>query len=156
MGQFDLRHPINDVRSEILSLAEAGVVVHCARVSGLTHPNVINFEPFGAEALASGVLAAFVTQFDACLVTYSGGTVAPIRFNTSLLSRFLIALIAGVPVLLPEGRFAAMEAFVEKQGVGFLYRAPAEAYRILTSDSFIALSRGQEAEGTSSCWTPEN
>lgn len=130
---------MNDVREEILALAEAGVLVHCVQVPGLIHPNIITFEPFGAEALSSGVLTTYMTQFDACLVTYSSKRGVPIRFNTSLPSRFLIALIAGIPIMLPAGRFEAMEAFVKEQGIGFVYSDPVEAYRIVTSDGFIAL-----------------
>jgi|GEM_PF-2089956 len=132
-GQFDLRHSINDVRKEILSLAEVGIVVHCAATAGLEHPNVVKFDPFGGEELVSGFLTTFMTQFDACLVTYAELRCTPMRFSTSLPSRFLIALAAGLPMLLPGGRFGAMERFIKEQGIGFVYRDPFEAYEFLTS-----------------------
>ncbi len=136
MGQFDLRHSMNDVRNDILSLAEVGIAVYCAPIKDLEHPNVVFFEPFGGDALVSGLLTSYMTQFDACLVTYSTNTKPPIRFQTSLPSRFLVALIAGIPILLPKGNFSAMEKFLEEEGVGFAYHNPYDALRILTDSSF--------------------
>ncbi|BER91400.1 hypothetical protein [Atrimonas thermophila] len=65
MGQFDARHSVNDVRKEILALAEEGIVVHCVRNFELKHPNIVLFEPFGAEFLVSGHVTSWMTQFDA-------------------------------------------------------------------------------------------
>lgn len=139
MGQFDLTHKINDVRKELLSFAETGIVVHCSSTAGLRHPNVIPFRPFSGEALVSGALTSYMTQFDACLVTYSTKINSPIRFKTSFPSRFLISLIAGIPVLLPKGKFKAMEEFLEKEGVGFVYQNIAACKTFLTSTSLIHL-----------------
>jgi len=147
MGQFDLRHTINDVRKELLSFAEIGIVIHCASAAGLRHPNVIPFRPFPGEALISGALTSYMTQFDACLVTYSTKISPPIRFKTSLPSRFLIALIAGIPVLLPKGKFKAMEEFIEKEGIGFVYQNVAACKALLTSTSLTHLEERAKSKG---------
>lgn len=138
MGQFDLQYTINNVHQEILSLADIGIVVHCAATADLEHPNVVQFEPFDGQKLTSGVLTTFMTQFDACLVTYAMPKRTPMRFSTSLPSRFLIALAAGIPILLPRGRFSAMERFVKEQSIGFVYRDPFEAYKFLTSTNDLS------------------
>lgn len=140
MGQFDTRHSINDVRGELLSLAQAGIVVHCAAMEGLYHHNIVSFEPFDGTALVSGALTTFMTQFDACLVTYHLPEASNrIRFRTSLPARFLISLAAGLPIILPRGVFRAMESFVEKERVGFAFGNIEELYLALTDPNWREL-----------------
>jgi len=140
VGQFDLSHRINDVRKELLSLAQIGVYVHCAAVDGLNNQNIVQFQPFNAHALVSGTLTRFMTQFGACLVSYNVTTASSrLRFRTSIPSRFLIALIAGIPIILPKGRFMAMENFVYREKVGYAFQTPEHAYLILISPSWDAV-----------------
>ncbi len=139
MGQFDTRHLINDVRQEILALANAGIIVHCARTFNLEHPNVVQFEPFSGEDLVSGKLTSYMTQFDACLVTYAAKMRPPLRFKTSFPSRFLIALAAGVPIVLPRGKFKAMESFIEQEGIGLAYSDVKELYLALMNPNWEKL-----------------
>lgn len=134
MGQMDLSRSLNNVTQQIKDLASAGMVVHCAPIDGLAHPNIHFFKPFGGEALASGEIASFMRQFRACLVTYnlSDPNHPPLRFRTSLPSRFLIALASGVPILLPKNRFPAMERIIASEGVGYAYHSPEDAFRVVT------------------------
>lgn len=139
MGQFDTRYLMNDVRQEILALANVGIIVHCARTFNLEHPNVVQFEPFSGEDLVSGKLTSYMTQFDACLVTYKTEMRPPLRFKTSLPSRFLIALAAGVPVVLPRGKFKAMQSFIEQEGIGLAYSDVKELYLTLMDPNWEKL-----------------
>lgn len=137
MGQFDLSHRINDVRKELLSLAQAGVSVHCRDVAGLYHQNIVQFQPLNGSALVSGTLTGFMTQFDACLVSYNVTTASSrLRFKTSLPGRFLIALIAGIPIILPKGRFMAIENFVCREKIGYVFETAKDLYSILMSSSW--------------------
>jgi len=141
MGQFNARHSINDVRQDLIALANTGIVLHCVRMPGLEHPNIIQFEPYGGEALISGKLTSYMTQFDACLVTYAADRQKPLRFKTSLPSRFLIALAAGIPVVLPARRFDAIEKFVRNESIGLAYENPHELLENLKSSKFSDIQR---------------
>jgi hypothetical protein len=143
VGQFDLSRSLNDVRQQLRALAGAGLTVHCAQVDGISHADVRFFPPFDGEALSSGEVVSFLRKFQACVVTYAlpGGGQVPSRFRTSLPSRFLIALAAGVPVLLPRGHFQAMEAFVRSHGIGHAYESPEDAHAVVTDPAWSRIER---------------
>jgi len=145
IGQFDFSLPINDVRGQLLSFAEAGIKVHCVQVNGLEHPNVIFFEPFNADALTNGNLTSFMTQFDACLVTYNYKR-TPLRFKTSLPARFLTALTAGIPIIIPRGKFTAVENFVLREQIGFAYSSPQEFLSIYSSPTWQEIVETTESK----------
>ncbi|MGH7456812.1 MAG: hypothetical protein ACRENG_36015, partial [bacterium] len=138
MGQMDFSRSLNNVTQQIKDLASAGVIVHCAPIEGLAHPNIHFFKPFGGEALASGEIASFMRQFRACLVTYNVPRRA-LRFQISLPSRFLIALAAAVPILLPKNYFGAMERVVVTEGVGYTYQTSDDAFKAVTSPDWDRL-----------------
>lgn len=87
----------------------------------------------GAESLITRKLTSYMTQFDACLVSYNTSSRLPFRFKTSLPYRFLIALAAGIPIILPSGKFEAMESFIKREGIGFAYRNAEELLRFINS-----------------------
>jgi hypothetical protein len=147
-GWFDFTRTLNDVRAQLRSLADVGLTVHCSVVEGMDHPNVRLFERFGAEAFTSGVLAAFMRRFKASLVTYDFGGPGPpaLRFSTSTPSRLLFTQAAGVPVLLPKGRFPPMERVVGECGTGFAYDSPESAFRRLRSSDWPAVQERAYAE----------
>ena len=135
MGSLDLTRGLNDVRSQLISLARAGIKVHCTQVEGLEHPNISTFETFNNIDLATGTVANFMQQYDACLVTYAtGGKRRPAaRFRTSLPCRLTIAMGAGLPIILPKGRFQAIERLVLQEGIGFAYESSREVFTMLQS-----------------------
>jgi hypothetical protein len=142
-GWLEFSRALNDVRPQLLALADAGLTVHCSTAERMDHPNVRHFEHFGAEAYATGLLAAFMRRFKASLVTYNVGAsgTRALRFETSIPTRFLFTLAAGVPVLLPAGRFPPLERIVEEYGIGFAYETPGGAYRRLRSADWPELQR---------------
>ena len=141
LGQADFSDSLNDVREELRALAQAGLAVHCVRMDGLAHENIRFFPAFGGEKMTSGETASLLRRFRACLVTYRlpSGQAVPIRFRTSYPSRLLIALAAGVPILLPRGKFPAMERLVLEHGIGHAYDSPEDAFRFVESSACDAV-----------------
>jgi hypothetical protein len=147
-GWFDFTRALNDVRAQLRSLADAGLTVHCSAVEGMEHPKLRLFERFGARAFTTGTLAAFMRRFKASLVTYDLGAAErpALRFETSMPARFLFTQAAGVPVLLPKGRFPALERVVEEHGIGFAYDSPESAFRRLRSPDWRKVQERAYAE----------
>jgi hypothetical protein len=147
-GWFDFTRALNDVRPQLRALADAGLTVHCRPVGGLEHPNVRTFELLGNEVWTKGALAAFMRRFKASLVTYDVGAAgrSALRFETSVPARFLFTQAAGVPVLLPKGRFPPMERIVEEHGIGFAYDSPEAAFRRVRSSDWRQVKEPAYAE----------
>lgn len=142
-GWADLVYSINDVRAQMLELARAGLCVHTSPTPGLEHANVKIFERFKPRAFTSGELASFMRRFRASLVTFNtdaSDSSSP-RFRTSLPTRLLFTLAAGVPVLIPRGRLPASERLVAEHGVGLVYSSPEEARDRLLAPSWADVQR---------------
>ena len=91
--------------------------------SGFIH----QFKRFSADDIADGTLATFLTQFDACLVTYNFWSASSLnRFANSIPSRFSIALLAGIPIIVPEGYLKGCEDVIEEHNIGFAYKSYSE------------------------------
>jgi len=140
MGQFDRKYSLNDVRNEIISLAKEGIIVHCSNTARINHENVVPFKHFNGALFTPGVLTSFMTQFDACLVAYNFKENSNlVRFQTSFPARFLIALVAGIPVILPRGKFEAMENFVKREGIGYAFEDSRDAYLTLANQNWAEI-----------------
>ena len=148
VGWLDYVRSLNDVRSQLLELCDAGFAVECSRTEGVSHPNLGFFERFGSADYASGVLLAYMQTFKACLVTYhyADGVPPPTRFASSLPTRFLTAMTAGVPILLPRGRFPAMERVVDEYEIGFAYSSGREAHERVSSDDWLRIRANSERQ----------
>jgi len=96
-------------------------------------PGTIEFGLLKKMARAIDV-TSFMTQFDACLVSYNVNSGSPLRFKTSLPYRFLIALAAGIPIILSSRRFEAMENFIKRESIGIAYRSTEELLHFIISD----------------------
>ncbi|WP_412709808.1 hypothetical protein [Atrimonas thermophila] len=79
------------------------------------------------------------------MVTYRTQIKSPIRYKTSLPSRFLIALVAGISITLPKGRFEAMEKFILSHQIGFAYEGSQEVFRVL-QEQFFRLVQNTETQ----------
>jgi hypothetical protein len=137
VGWLDYVRSLNDVRSQLLSLCAAGFAVECSATEGVSHPNLSFFERFNYERFANGDLLAYMQTFKACVVTYNYAETGriPTRFASSIPTRFITAMSAGVPILLPRGRFPAMQRIVEEHEIGFAYASGAQAWeRVSRSD----------------------
>jgi hypothetical protein len=81
------------------------------------------FNRFTYEEIADGIFATFLTQFDACLVTYNfWRTSGENRFSNSIPQRFSTALLAGIPIIVPEGYLQGCEEIINKYQIGFVYQ----------------------------------
>lgn len=130
--------PVNsrwdDIRSEICGIMKEKVHFHMAKPALVMKENrYLHFFPyFPLQHLIDGSLATFMTQFDACIVTFnfkvcSNGD----RFRTSFPSRFLFALTAGIPIVMPKGYLPACEEFLNEHQIGFTYRTLSQLRTIL-------------------------
>ncbi len=146
VGWLDYVRSLNDVRSQLLELCDAGFAVECSRTEGVSHPNLAFFERFGSTDYATGVLLAYMQTFKACVVTYhyAEGAPTPTRFASSLPTRFLTAMTAGVPILLPRGRFPAMQRVVDEYQIGFAYANGREAHERVSSDDWRRIRANSE------------
>jgi hypothetical protein len=80
------------------------------------------FNKFTYQEITDGTFATFLTQFDACLVTYNFWQASSLsRFNNSIPSRFAIALLAGIPIIVPHGFLKGCEEILHKHQIGFSY-----------------------------------
>lgn len=110
----------NDIRRQIAEITAEGIHIHFAHTNDKIKgdPNYIHM--FKHKQLANGELATFMTQFDACIVLYN--TVKKyIRYQISLPERFLFALNAAIPIVVPKGYFVACEEVIYKYKIGFAY-----------------------------------
>jgi hypothetical protein len=84
------------------------------------------FDSFSNE-FEHHLFAEFLTQFDAIIILYNVKKVYE-RFEYSLPTRFLFALIVGVPIFLPKGLFPACERYILQNQIGFAYLSEKEMY----------------------------
>ena len=90
LGQLDYSRSLNDVRSQLLDIANTGVNIFVQKGSEISHQNIHHFNYFDGGELLRGDLVEFVRSFKACLVTYNiNESVKGLRYETSLPSRFI-------------------------------------------------------------------
>lgn len=113
---------IDNLDTEFLKLTAAGISISSGAISdevigtgyGFKYPYFTDDEVF------TGKLADYAHSFDAALITY-GVEQRRERFRTILPTRFLTALTAAVPIVVKAGMFDAVEAYIEKHALGFVY-----------------------------------
>lgn len=80
------------------------------------------FGNFDHCKLLNGEFGTFMTQFDACLVTYNFSRVSCLdKFRNSVPARFSFALTGGIPIIMPRGYFNGCEEILTKHQIGFTY-----------------------------------
>lgn len=121
---FSIQRPIDDVRKQILELASERIHIHLREpATDLPKNEYIHpFPVFDSSRTFQGELATFSTQFDACIVLYNlPKNICTDRFRNTLPSRFLFALTAGIPIVMPGNTFIASEEIVKRYNIGFTY-----------------------------------
>jgi hypothetical protein len=120
--------PVNlswdDIRQEIYRITREKTHFHMTQtnVPIKNNPYLHFFPYFPLQRLIDGSLATFMTQFDACIVLFNFEVCSCMdRFYTSFPSRFLFALNAGIPIVMPRGYLPACEGFVNEHQIGFAY-----------------------------------
>jgi hypothetical protein len=91
--------------------------LHMSRFKDFCHV----FERASSRALFDGSFATFMTQFDACLVTYDLRRATSTRLYNSVPNRFSFAITAGIPFVIPRGYLKSCEDIINKHQIGFAY-----------------------------------
>jgi len=113
---------------------------HASRMyASKNRPSFVHpFNKFTFGEIADGTLATFLTQFDACLVTYNFWASSSLsRFANSIPSRFSIALLAGIPIIVPSGYLKGCEEIIEKHQIGFACKSYADLRNKLGNESML-------------------
>lgn len=149
LGVTDFSNPIDDVREQIHLISRLGIHVHLREPApGIEKNKYIHIFPvFDSKSVFQGELSTYMTQFDACIVTYN---VLPNyrkeRFYFSLPSRFLFALTAGIPIVMPKGIFLSCEDIIKKYKIGFTYEKEEELLEKLNDHKFMNKMRQNAIE----------
>ena len=136
--------PWDDIRQQISRITEGKIHFHMVRPKApiKEHAYLHFFPYFPLDRLDDGSLATFMTQFDACISTFNFEVCSCLdRFHTSYPSRFLFALNAGVPSVMPRGYLVACEDFVNKYHIGFGYSSVRQLKNKLAKRDFMASLR---------------
>jgi hypothetical protein len=125
IGNTEFKNKLDDIRPQIRRIVRKKIHVHVHETNRpLENSRFIHmFKGFDALQLIDGSLATFMTQFDACIVLYNfPRNICMDRFHNSAPSRFIFALTAGIPMILPMGYFTGCEQIIDEQKMGFAYR----------------------------------
>lgn len=132
--------PWDDIRQEIYRITRKKIYFHMAwtNVPIKGNPYLHFFSYFPLQRLIDGSLATFMTQFDACIVLFNFKVCSCMdRFHTSYPSRFLFALNAGIPIVMPRGYLPACEEFVNEHQIGFAYRKLTQLKEMLNDEDLM-------------------
>ncbi|MCK5306111.1 MAG: hypothetical protein KAJ66_03175 [Candidatus Omnitrophica bacterium] len=129
---------IDDVSRQIYQIADKGIHVHIGKpdINMKKHPYLHIFPLFNKMDIVNGNFAAFMTQFDACAVLYNINKKYS-RFNNSVPMRFLFAICAEIPIVLPRGYFGSCEEIINKYKIGFSYANPDELKMKISNKNFM-------------------
>jgi len=140
IGPLSLSRPWDDIRQEIYRITREKIHFHIAQTNVPMQKNFYLhfFSYFPLKNLIDGSLATFMTQFDACIVLFNFKVCSCMdRFYTSFPSRFLFALNAGIPIVMPRGCLPACEKFVNEHQIGFAYRSLTKLKTMLNDDDLM-------------------
>ena len=113
--------------------------------SEFIHP----FNRFTYLEIANGSFATFLTQFDACLVTYDFWSASGLsRYNNSIPSRFSIAILAGIPIIIPKGYLNGCKEILEKYQIGFEYENYTDLRNKLSNKNMLTYFRGNATKNS--------
>jgi hypothetical protein len=115
-------HVIDELDNEFMSMAKEHIHIFSASISdkvvstGFGH----QYPLFTDQEVFTGKFSEYIAQFDAAIMTYNVPQREE-RFRSTLPTRFVSALTAGIPIAVKGGFFDACERFVEVNEVGFVY-----------------------------------
>lgn len=118
---------IDNLDTQFMELAAEGVTVYSGAMSNLAIETgyCFKYPYFTDDEVFEGKLANYAHSFDAAIITY-GIKERRERFRSTLPTRFLTALTAAVPIAVRAGIFDAVESYVTRHGLGFVYESPKE------------------------------
>jgi hypothetical protein len=144
-----------DVFSQVEELTRRKIHVHVCDPEGvivrhrLKAPEFLHtfnkFDDF--NKICDGTFATFLTQFDACLVTYNFQRASNLhRFYNSVPNRFSLALSAGIPLVLPRGYLIGCEGIVNEHQIGFTYSSYEDLESKLSNERLMDQCRKNAVE----------
>lgn len=115
------------------------------------------FREFEMPELLDGSFATFMTQFDACLVTYNSDKATTMnRLHNSVPNRFSFALTAGIPIIMPKGYLLGCEEIVSKNQIGFTYGNYDDLIGTLSNIDLMEYYRNKAIENKKTCTLENN
>jgi hypothetical protein len=140
---------LNDVFPQIEELTRRKIHVHVCDPKRVIASNRLKtseflhtFNQFYFNKICDGTFATFMTQFDACLVTYNFQRASNLdRFYNSVPNRFSLALTAGVPLVLPRGYLTGCEGIVNEHQIGFTYTSYDDLEKKLSDERLMGQCR---------------
>jgi hypothetical protein len=152
-----------DIVAQVLEILRRKIHVHVCETTGIENRFRTSkfkdfchtYKRFDAHDLFDGSLATFMTQFDACLLTYDLRRVTSTSAANSLPSRFSTALLAGIPFVTPQGCLKSCEDIINKHQIGFAY-ANYDELRNKLDDTDLMSSYQYNAVTKSNIFTLEN
>ena len=107
------------------------------------------FNRFTYEEIADGTFATFLTQFDACLVTYNFWNASGIsRYNNSIPSRFSIGILAGIPIVIPKGYMNGCEEIIDEYQIGFEYETYSDLNQKIRNKNMLNYYQNRASENS--------
>jgi len=118
-----------DIIPQIEQILQKRIHVHVCETTGIKERlRMSRFKDFchvfkkaSSLARANGSFATFMTQFDACLVTYDLRRATSARLCISVPNRFSFAMTAGIPFVMPRGYLKSCEDIINEHQIGFAY-----------------------------------
>ncbi|HHA2011767.1 TPA: hypothetical protein ACOEGO_004199 [Enterobacter mori] len=98
---------LDNVSSQLLAIADAGINVWVQSPCDLSHENIKTFKPFTLEEISNGDLGRFLANFKASVVLYNNAD--NLRMGTTFPTRFALAMLGRHPVFIPKGIFSTLE-----------------------------------------------
>lgn len=112
LGTLDPSSSINNINDDIIAFAKAGIEVHIMSSSQcLNYKNIYQYTPFSYEQILEGKLADFCSGFDAALIAY--GQMSSLREKLTYPTRFAMAALQNIPVLIQSSRFESLTEIVQ-------------------------------------------
>lgn len=97
-----------------------------------------SYKYFSDDQVFNGDLADSVYKNKVALITYNVKTPSE-RFRSTLPTRFFTALSAGLVIAVKSGHFKAVESFISKYNIGFVYKDISQLKNELQNEKKIAL-----------------
>lgn len=122
-------YDIPSIFAQIEKMLQKRIHVHVCETAGLENRMRRSkfkdfchvFKKASVRTLLDGSFATFMTQFDACLVTYNFTRATSTRLCNSIPNRFSFALTAGIPLVMPQGYLESCEDIINRHQIGFAY-----------------------------------
>jgi hypothetical protein len=118
-----------DILPQVVEMLRRKIHVHVCETTGIERRlHMSRFKDFchtyknyNTQEFFDGSFATFMTQFDACLVTYDWRRATSAAARNSLPSRFSAAFTAAIPFVTPKGCLKSCEDIINKHQIGFAY-----------------------------------